>query len=244
MADPATTYVLCHGAWGGSYGFKLVRPLLWQAGHEVHTPSLTGIGERSHLAHPMVDLSLHIRDLVNAIVYEDVRDIVLLGFSYGGMVVTGALNHIGDRVRHLVYLDAFVPDDGQSAIELFMPGTGPDPSWATPDGDPATHWLMPALPRELDTRELTAWSDARRVGQPLATLTEPVRLSKPVEDWPCSLTYIKATADPGESADSAFNRAAARARSSDRWAYHEIEATHMIPFSHPRELADILLALA
>jgi hypothetical protein len=102
---------------------------------------------------------------------------------------------------------------------------------------------MAALPRELDTPELTAWSDARRVEQPLGTITQPVRLSKPLEEWPFSLTYIKATADPGETADSAFHQAAARAQASDRWSYHEIAATHMIPFSHPKDLADILLAL-
>ncbi len=243
MDSRASAYVLCHGSWGGSYGFKHVRPLLWQAGHEVYTPSLTGIGERSHLAHPMIDLDLHVRDLVNTIVYEDLYDIVLLGFSYGGMVVTGALDHVGDRVRHLVYLDAFVPDDGQSAIELLAPGLDPNAVWVKPDGSPSTDWLMPALPRELETPELTAWSDARRVGQPLGTLTTPVRLSKPLEEWPFPLTYIKATADPAESHDSAFHRAAARARSSDRWSHFEIAATHMIPFSHPRELADLLLAL-
>ena len=237
------TYVLCHGAWGGSYGFRLVRPFLWRAGHEVYTPSLTGIGERSHLAHAAIDLSLHVRDLVNAVVYEDLHDIVLLGFSYGGMVVTGALDHIGDRVRHLVYLDAFVPDDGRSAMDLFAPGSDPAPQWVGSDGGPVTEWSLPALPRQLDTPELTAWSDARRVEQPLRTFTEPVRLSKPLEDRPFSLTFIKATADPGEAGDSAFHRAAERARSSDRWAYHEIAATHMIPFSHPEELAALLLAL-
>ncbi|MEZ5342491.1 MAG: alpha/beta fold hydrolase [Acidimicrobiales bacterium] len=110
-----TTFVLTHGAWGGSYGFHKVRRLLQAEGHEVFTPSLTGIGERSHLIAETIDLTTHVTDLVNAIEYEDLSDIVLLGFSYGGMVVTSALNHIGDRVSHLVYLDALVPADGQSA---------------------------------------------------------------------------------------------------------------------------------
>jgi len=104
-------YVLVHGAWGGSYGFRFVRRLLHADGHEVFTPSLTGIGERSHLTGPHVDLSLHVLDVVNAVRYEDLDEIVLLGYSYGGMVVTGALDHIGTRVRELVYLDAFVPAD-------------------------------------------------------------------------------------------------------------------------------------
>jgi pimeloyl-ACP methyl ester carboxylesterase len=105
-------FVLVHGAWSGAHGFRKVRGPLRAAGHEVFTPSLTGIGERAHLTSPQVCLTTHITDVVNTILYEDLRGMVLLGFSYGGFVVTGALEHIGDRVRHLVYLDAFVPGDG------------------------------------------------------------------------------------------------------------------------------------
>ena len=212
---------------------------MWAAGHEVFTPSLTGIGERSHLAGPMVDLSTHIQDLVNVILYEDLTDIVLLGFSYGGMVVTGALDHIGDRVRHLVFLDAFVPVDGQSAMELFG-SPGPDQG---PAALPPPDWQVVPLPRQLDTPEETAWSDARRSPQPVRTLTQPVSLSKPLEHWPFTLTFIKATTDPGEVTDSAFWQAARQAEAHSRWNYHEIEADHMIPFSHPEALADILLGL-
>ena len=105
-------FVLVHGAWSGAHGFRKVRGPLRAAGHEVFTPSLTGIGERAHLTSPQVRLTTHVTDVVNTVVYEDLRDIVLLGFSYGGFVVTGALEYIAERVRHLVYLDAFVPDDG------------------------------------------------------------------------------------------------------------------------------------
>lgn len=97
-----STYVLVHGAWGGAHTWKLVRPGLQAAGRQVFTPGLTGIGDRVHLASPQVNLTTHIDDVVNHIRYEDLTDIVLLGFSYGGMVVTGALAHIADRVRHLV----------------------------------------------------------------------------------------------------------------------------------------------
>src|SRR6202020_3493751 len=113
-----TTFVLVHGAWGGSYGFKYVRGPLREAGHEVFTPSLTGIGERVHLASPQVNLTTHVTDVVNTILYEDLSDIVLLGYSYGGMVVTGALEYVGDRVTHLVYLDAFLPGAGQWMKDL------------------------------------------------------------------------------------------------------------------------------
>ena len=108
-------FVLVHGAWGGAHGFRKVRGPLRAAGHEVFTPSLTGVGERVHLTSPQVCLTTHVTDVVNTVLYEDLHAIVLLGFSYGGFAITGALEHIGDRVRHLVYLDAFVPGDGDRA---------------------------------------------------------------------------------------------------------------------------------
>jgi pimeloyl-ACP methyl ester carboxylesterase len=112
------TFVLVHGAWSGAHTFRRVRPLLRGAGHEVFTPSLTGLGERTHLLTPEVGLTTHVHDVSNAILYEDLRDIVLLGYSYGGSVVTGALEFVWDRVSHLVYLDAFVPFNGQSVDDM------------------------------------------------------------------------------------------------------------------------------
>ena len=109
-----TAFVLVHCAWGGAHGFRHVRRLLRSKQHDVSTPSLTGVGERIHLSSPLVGLGTHIRDVVNHVLYEDLNEIVLMGFSYGGFVVTGALEHIAERVSHLVYLDAFVPSNGQS----------------------------------------------------------------------------------------------------------------------------------
>ena len=111
-------FVLVHGAWGGAHGFRHLRTLLRADGHEVTTPCLSGIGERVHLASPLVNLSTHVRDVVNHVLYEDLNDIVLVGFSYGGFVVTGALEHIADRIKHLVFLDAFVPKNGDTAQGL------------------------------------------------------------------------------------------------------------------------------
>src|SRR5690348_13676069 len=137
-------FVLVHGAWGGAYGFRKVRGPLRAAGHEVFTPSLTGIGERVHLASPQVRLTTHVTDVVNTVLYEDLRGIVLLGFSYGGFVITGALEHIGDRVRHLVYLDAFVPGDGDTVDAVTGTGQG-----RVVIG-PGSGWLVPPMPRSFD----------------------------------------------------------------------------------------------
>src|SRR6201987_5896518 len=148
-----TTIVLVHGAWGGSYGFRARRRPLREAGHEVFTPSLTGIGERVHLASPQVGLTTHVTDVVNTILYEDLTDIVLLGYSYGGMVVTGALEYVADRVSHLVYLDAFKPEGGHSLRELsgapysapaIGPGTGGlvEPLYRVPDDPGQVNWFQ------------------------------------------------------------------------------------------------------
>ena len=232
------TYVLVHGGWSGAHGFRFVRRELQAAGHDVFTPSLTGIGERVHLASPQVNLSTHIRDVVNHVLYEDLDDIALVGFSYGGFVVTGALEHIADRVRHLVYLDAFVPDDGETALGLTL-GIGRQPIGLGED------WLVPAPERQFDDPAEAAWATARRTPHPIGCFTEPVRLLQPLESFAFTRTYIKATLDPPTDIGAdALLRAAERAKSSPAWRSAEIETTHMVPSNRPKQLAALLLDLA
>ncbi|MBC3194732.1 alpha/beta hydrolase [Pseudonocardia sp. C8] len=235
-----TTFVLVHGAWGGAHGFHLLRPRLRAAGHEVVTPALTGIGERSHLAGPWIGLSVHVRDVVNAVLYEDLRDVVLLGFSYGGMVVTGALDAIGDRVAELVYLDAFVPSDGDTVVAL-APGMGRAVPPPGVDGLGAS-WLLAGPERHYDDPAEAAWSAPRRSPQPVRTFTEPVALSRPLEEWPFGRTYVRATRE--DVTGGAFTAAARRAEESAAWRYAEIDSTHLVPQNRPDELAEILLDLA
>ncbi len=228
------TFVLVHGAWGGAHGFGKVRRLLQAAGHDVFTPSLTGIGERAHLASPQVCLTTHIADVANTVLFEDLRDIVLLGFSYGGLVVTGALEHIAGRVSHLVYLDAFVPGDGDS-LETITATAGP----AAAIG-PGAAWLVPPLPRDFDDPAEAAWSAARRTPHPARCFSEPVRLARPLEDHPFTRTYIKASAEPRTEPPSPFWAAADRASTSPAWRYREIATTHMIASNRPGDLARLL----
>jgi pimeloyl-ACP methyl ester carboxylesterase len=232
------TYVLVHGAWGGAHTWRSVRPILWAAGHQVFTPSLTGIGERAHLVSPHVDLSVHVDDVVNQVLYEDLTDIVLVGFSYGGMVVTGALAHIGSRVRELVYLDAFVPADGQALTDLTGMG---GPAGERQLGVP---WLVPLVLRQLDDPAAAQWADLRRTDQPVRTFTEKVHLPKPLEDYPFGRTYIKALGDPRTDPPDVFYQAADRYRDHPRWRYREHPSNHMIPANDPAGLADLLLELA
>lgn len=226
-----STFVLVHGAWGGSFGWRKVRPLLQHAGHEVFTPSLTGLGERAHLATPDVNLTTHVRDVSNAIWYEDLTDIVLVGHSYGGMVVTGVAEALPERIKHLVYLDAFLPADGQSLYDM----TGNAPA---SNGD----WRVPSRQRTEDPDDPeTAWHEARRVPHPRATLEEKVKLSVPLERRPFSLTYIVATGrpDPGPVFDQIY----ASLQGNPRWTLREISGGHSMNRTNPRGLADLLIEL-
>jgi pimeloyl-ACP methyl ester carboxylesterase len=232
-----STYVLVHGAWSGAHIFRTIRPALRDAGHDVFTPSLTGLGERVHLASPQVDLSLHVRDVVNVVLYEDLGDIVLLGYSYGGMVVTGAVEHIGDRVRHLVYLDAFVPADGQSLYGM----SGQSAPGMTDIGQ---NWLVQPPARQYDDPQAAAWSAPRRSPHPIGCFTEPVRLGTPLEEHPFTRTYVKATGEPRPAGNNAFWVAADHATASPHWRYEEIDTNHMIPQNRPAELSTLLLDLA
>ena len=115
-------FVLVHGAWHGGWCFKRVAGLLRRAGHEVYTPTLTGLGERAHLIRPTVSLETHVDDVVGVLRCEELSDVVLCGHSYGGMVISGVAEQAADRLRALVYLDAFVPENGQSLFDLLPSG--------------------------------------------------------------------------------------------------------------------------
>src|SRR3982751_4799969 len=117
-----TSVLVCHGAWSAGWAWKKMHPLMNAAGHRLVTPTYTGVGERVHLANPSIDLETHIQDILNVIKYEDLRDIVLVGHSYGGMVATGVADRARDLISQLIYLDAFVPDQGQSLLDLNEPG--------------------------------------------------------------------------------------------------------------------------
>ena len=226
-----SVYVLVHGAWGGSFGWRKVRPLLQQAGHDVFTPSLTGLGERAHLATPEVNLTTHIQDVCNAIWYEDLSDIILVGHSYGGMVVTGVADRMPERIQHLVYLDAFLPADGQSLYD--MGGGGQRDT---------TDWRVKPLQRNEDLNDPeTEWNRLRRVDHPRATLEEKIKLAAPLENRPFSLTYIVATGrpDPGEL----FDRIAEGLRGNERWTLREIAGGHGMIRTNPDGLVRLFLDL-
>lgn len=164
------TYVLVHGGWDGGWSWRGVARQLRAAGHEVFTPTLTGSGERVHLASPEIDLETHILDVVHVLHYEDLQEVVLCGSSYGGMVITGVAERAPQRIKHLIYLDAFVPEDGQSAGDLVGPEImGFMEQVAASYGD---GWRVPPDPPDADRRTdflLKAGQQALRVGNPEAS---------------------------------------------------------------------------
>jgi pimeloyl-ACP methyl ester carboxylesterase len=234
------TFVIAHGAWSSGFAWKKMRPLLRAAGHEVFTPSYTGLGERSHLATPEVNLSTHIQDIVNVLFYEDLHDVILVGHSYGGMVATGVADRASDRIKKVVYLDAFVPKDGQSLGDLTRRPSD-TPGGAPTGRPPATEgWLVPPMPTSSDaTSEDRAWLAPRRGPQPHLTFSEAVKLTGAVEKLPRVYIYCLRI-NPGD----VFGQFAARARSEPGWQYEEIDATHSPNVTAPEKLAEILLRVA
>lgn len=226
--DSMAIFVLVHGAWSGSFVWHLLAPLLRSAGHDVYTPSLTGLGEREHLLSPAIDLTTHVMDVANALYFQDLRDVVLVGHSYGGKVVTGAAEKCAERIAHLVYLDALLPEYGAP----------PRPASQGED------WLVPPVPRPLPDKAEEAWLSERRRPMPRVCFSETLAMAQPIEKYAFSLTYIKATADARENSlaeRSSFWLAADRARNDPRWRYREIATSHMVQNEKPAELRNLLL---
>ena len=182
MGKHKTTYILVHGAWHGSWCWKLVRTALQSAGHNVFTPTLTGLGEKSHLNSAAVDLSTHIADVANLMQWEELSDVILCGHSYAGCVITGVADQIPDRIRALVFLDAFVPENGESLMDMVPSDVAQavrDQAKATGEG-----WKVnPISAHILGVRDPqdVAWVDRQCTPQALATFEERIKLAGSLE---------------------------------------------------------------
>jgi pimeloyl-ACP methyl ester carboxylesterase len=225
----SATFVLVHGAWHGGWCWTKLAPLLRAAGHQVFTPTLTGLGERAHQLGPEVDLATHVQDVAAVLEYEDLGDVILVGHSYGGMVIAGVASHAPDRVAQLVYLDAFLPEDGKAVRDYVQLAPARADGWRVPP---------PATPQQFGvTNERDAAWVAQRLGdQPLKTFTQPVHM--PRSPAGSHQAFIQCTASPW------FAEAAERSKRRG-YRYHALlSAGHDAMLSQPKELAAILLALA
>jgi pimeloyl-ACP methyl ester carboxylesterase len=232
MIPRMTAFVLVHGAYGGAVSWRRVVPLLRQRGHDVFAPSLTGLGDRAHLGGPQTDLSTHIQDIVGIIEHWDLHDVVLVGHSYGGFVVAGVADRVPERIAHLVFLDAFLPRDGEAVLDL--EGGERFQSMELEDG-----WLLllpdnPGFPKPPSR------------GQPAGTLREKLHLAMPLEQRAFTRTYVKAGEPPqppaGELQGNFWN-AANRVKPDPAWRYVELPCGHAMHREQPETVAGLLLDL-
>jgi pimeloyl-ACP methyl ester carboxylesterase len=220
-----STYVIVHGAWGGGWAFREVERLLRADGHTVYRPTLTGQGEKVHLAGLLttnIDLNLHVTDVENFIRWDDLRDIVLVGHSYGGMVITGVADRVPERIKRLIYLDAFLPEDGESVNVLAS-----SLSRETTNAFITPFWLKGNEPVPHD------------VPHPAKTFSQSISLTNQAVAGKIPATYIL-TVDKGSSPQQdMFFRSAERAKARN-WTVLTMEADHNPQWSKPRELVELL----
>jgi pimeloyl-ACP methyl ester carboxylesterase len=225
-------FVLCHGGWVGGWQWREVAALLRAAGHEVFTPTFTGLGERSHLADPEIDLDTYIQDILMVLKYEDLRDVILVGYSLSGPVITGVAEEAPERIRHLVYLDAYVLVDGESMAdqlgEQMMAGLE---QVALNAGD---GWRLPHNPPDAD----------RRTDQSIKFLYNTARVNNPAASQiPRTFIYCTQSAQDIGPLHHTITLAAEKARGDNRWHYCELDTGHMPMWTVPQELANLLLEI-
>jgi pimeloyl-ACP methyl ester carboxylesterase len=220
--------VIVHGGWGGGWEWTEVARSLRERGHDVFTPTLTGMGERAHLGHPQVGLSTHVEDVVAVLELEDLHEVVLCGHSYGGMPVTGAADRVIERIGLVIYIDALVPRHGQSAFDL-LPGLFRQVAQASADAK-GDGWRVP-IPASLlppagwITDEERARYVARLCDQPLATFAEPLHITGAIDS--VGRAFVRCTGDElgHDLGGDPIVPAAARAR-REGWLYRELVAPH------------------
>ncbi|MBV8586556.1 MAG: alpha/beta fold hydrolase, partial [Verrucomicrobia bacterium] len=193
MRHDRHTFVLVHGGWCGGWLWRDIAPALRERGHVVTTPTLTGLGERRHLENRTARLSTHIEDVIAHIEMEGFRDVTLVSQSYGGMVATGTLARIPNSIRSMIYLDAFVPADGESLVDCVPPELKDKFIIYKNEDRP-----IPPLPLShlgITDPALVDFMTPRLVNQPWRTLFEPVRvLPRPAH---VRMSYVRCTANIG-----------------------------------------------
>ena len=227
--DRPATFVLVHGAWHGGWCWKNGAPLLRAAGHEVLAPTLTGLGERAHRLTPQVGLDTHIADVAAVLEYEDLAGVVLVGHSYAGMVIAGVAQRVAARLAGLVYLDAFLPEDGKAVSDYAPLATARDDGWRVPPlGPPAAFGVT-------DARD-AAWMASRLGDHPLRSFTQPAALSAGAAGavWGAFI----------QSSNAPFFADAGRRARQQGFRYEELlAADHDAMITQPSALARVLLAL-
>ncbi len=231
-------FVLVHGGRHGGWCWSRAAPLLRDAGHDVFTPTLTGLGDRAHLLEPEIGLETHIQDLVAVFEFEDITDAVLVAHSYGGCVVAGAMEQIADRVRSLVLIEALVPRSGESMFDIVAPeikrglrqlaereGEG----WYLPTSDAAFYGV--SEPADV------AWVNSKTTPQPLKTYTDSIRRAERV--WAHPGMFIECA--PSQLTPQQLERMRVRSKVQPRFTYRVVDCAHDMMITEPELLADLLV---
>lgn len=236
MPQPTRTVVVTHGAWSAGWVWKKMRHRLAAHGVQLWTPTYTGVGERTHLAHRDLTLDDHIADIAAVLEFEDLRDVTILAHSYGGMVGTGVCDRAADRVSAIVYLDAFVPSDGQCLLDLVGPegAAGMRERAAAGDG-----WRVSPNPPPPDTPPADVeWVTPRRGDQPFGTFTQPISLTADTSHIKRSYIYCLRYG-PGD----AFRQFSEMAQADPVWEHRAIDASHNPHITCPDALTGLLVEL-
>jgi pimeloyl-ACP methyl ester carboxylesterase len=220
-----SAFVLVHGAWGGGWAWKYVTPHLRAAGHDVYPVTLTGLGERAHLASPSIDLDTHIRDVTATIEYEDLHDVVLVGHSYAGFVITGVALEMPERLSRLVFVDAQTPSPGAAMVDTFEPSLR--------ELIMNTKVVM-STPPQVDDASM-AWYTSKVSPHPIATWRQPLRIAN-ADANRLPRTFIVCRQQEGSAAR------AVPLRDQPGWTVREIESDHFPMVRCPEKLAELLMA--
>jgi len=219
------TYVIVHGATAGGWEWKKTGNFLLADGHTVYRVTLTGLGEREHLNSPDIDLQTHINDVVNTILYEDLHNVILTGHSYGGMVITGVMDRIPERIRHVVFFDAAVPDNGMSLWDLFG-GKGPaGPNIA--DGFMQVPWVKPGA------------RPPHNVKQSIKCFNQPVSYKNPLAKA-LPVTYVAFIPKDKSAVERARTDKSWQRAESRGWTIRTFPGTHVAMVENPRGIASLM----
>lgn len=236
QTEPQKTFVLVHGAYGGGYVWKYVAALLRAKGHQVHTPTLTGLGDRSHLMSPDIRLETHIMDIVNLIRWEDLRNVTLVAHSYGGWPVSGVPEHVGAAIGSIVFVDAFLPRDGQKGLDLNSPQSREAVLEAIKRGE-ASRPPTPSTSKGMSQSD-REWLLAKATPQPIGVSLDPIKLTG-ARDRVAKKAYVRARNFPNPNFDSFYDSCKAAG-----WTMFDAPSGHNVQVEMPERLTDILLATA
>ncbi len=238
MTTRQHTFVLVHGAWHGGWCWRRVADLLQAQGHKVFTPTLTGLADRSHLLNASIDLDTHIADIVNLFEWENLAQAVLVGHSYGGWPISGAIEKLEQRVCSIVYLDAFLPQDGERGVDLQLPENR-DALLAMQARGEFSRPIPKAASFHVADPADAAWVDARMTRQPLGVALQPIRLTG-ARERAARRTYIRTTLSPSPL----FDRFASELRGREGWRVYDERCGHDMMVDQPQRLAQILCEVA